>query len=184
MCLCLVEDGLSLCLCGRSAPRHGRPTEYRLFLLLSAVSDGDVDCCSMTEAVWTLGWTVLNAPLQCLEGNTIWPHTAPLQSFEISAVCSTIYYHTAILAGGAASETTLRRGNNMLALCISASADHTGTGSHHSGLFFSFFHLFWLRLCFHFGILIKRLANDTLKEVAQLWYCAFLFVYRKLKPVD
>lgn len=87
--------------CGHRAARHGRQ-KSPLFFFLSAVLaqlDGDADCFSMTAAVWALGWTVCNAPLQCLEGNTIWPHAHPPQSFEINAVCSTIYYPTTIRAG-------------------------------------------------------------------------------------
>lgn len=56
-------------------------------------------------------------------------------------------------------------GNNMLALCISASIDHTGTDSLHSILFFSLFHLFWLLLFFGFlWFSKKRFANRVLEK--------------------
>lgn len=90
------------CVCGwLRAPRHGRQNSPLRFFLLSGLTkvDGDVDCFSMTAAVWPLGWTVCNAPLQCLEGNTIWPHARPPQSFEINALCTIIYYPSTIRGG-------------------------------------------------------------------------------------
>ncbi len=92
-CLCVGTELLVM------GDRHKSPLLF--FLSEGSVRtqlDGDVDCFSMTAAVWAFGWTVFNAPLQCLEGNTIWPHASPPQSFEIN-VCSTIYYPTTILAG-------------------------------------------------------------------------------------
>lgn len=115
----------------------------------------DVDCFAMTAAVWALGWTVLNAPLQCLEGNTIWPHALPQQSLEINAACSTIYYLTTILASESCVWNHTLGGDNMLALCISASVDRAGNGFLHSTLFFSFLHLFWLQLCLGFMTFIN-----------------------------
>lgn len=144
MCVC-VHSVMNVCVLMAEQEKSPLPMS-----VVSAL-DEDVDCFSMTAVVWALGLTVFNAPLQCLEGNTIWPHAAVPQSFEMNAGRSTIYYP---------SETTFR-GNNTLALCASASTDTTGTDFLHSILFS---HLFWLLLCLGSYGFHKRFANSVLEK--------------------
>lgn len=61
--VCAVYSHERVCVWLR-APRHGRQSSPLRFFLLSGLTkvDGDVDCFSMTAAVWPLGWTVCKCP--------------------------------------------------------------------------------------------------------------------------
>lgn len=173
MCLCVGTELLVM------GDRHKSPLLF--FLSVASVRtqlDGDVDCFSMTAAVWALGWTVFNAPLQCLEGNTIWPHAYP--TAKLWNKCSLLHY---LLSHYHSSrwEQSLKPhsgGNNMLALCVSASVDHTGTGVLHSILFFSFLHYFDYNYASGLWFSYKRFANSAVeKGYASLLLCYFSYYY-------
>lgn len=138
--------------------------------------DGDVDCFSMTAVIWVVGWTVFNAPPAIFRGKY---HLTPCNpAAGLWNKCSLPHY---LLSHKHCSqwEQHLKPhsgGNNMLALCVSASVDHAGTGFLHWILLFSHLHLFSLQLPlwvydFHISVFANSVSEKrVIVQLFSLFY--------------